>query len=126
MVTTSWFNPKWIEGQFNGFGEWMNDFIINVITNKKYVDILSPQLYAVDCHDKVWDGVLGWSDSSHNLTQEAKKSLIDTDTIMAPSINYNPSEWGVVRDTWKVIFGKYPSGYFQFCDKYNGGNTQGC
>ena len=126
MVTISWFSSYVIPGS------WMNEFIINYITNKDYVDYLSPQLYSGNCpvcntvlapdnpEPAVWDGVYGWTKSTR-LTLEAQTAYKTASNTIIPSINFNPTPENIkyLNNSWKRVFQKELPGYIQFFPTYS-------
>ena len=75
IVTTSYFE----DSTWEGFPDLKGTII--AFTKSLNIGILSPQLYANNCNDPVWNGSLGFTDPG---IQSAYKSC----KFLAPSVNY--------------------------------------
>ena len=112
MVTISYFAATWDPDLSKNIVELVN----TGVTKGTYVDILSAQLYTVDCDDgRTWDGTLGGGDWNGTLAVQCHDAYKKC-KFLAPSINSN--NWSVLRTRWLNLGLPQPIGYFQFCPTY--------
>ena len=145
MVTISYFgnpnNPQqvmpdgtvkylWPQSSSTG-GNYVEDLVVNTLTNPYYVDILSPQLYTAGCTTVppggTWNGTAGGPNGGDwiGITDAMKTAYANAENTIAPTINSigTVADWNNYSSTWSGLAGpdgppKAPAGFFSFCYKY--------